>query len=536
VLETKGWKDTFPWWEILLVAGLLAAGLALRLDHIRNPIIDHITFRQGTEAMMARNFHRNATSIQYPQIMGLSRNAEVWVNEFPLYPYTIAKLYSLFGEDIRIGRVVSIVFSLATGLCCYLLLKTSFTNTAPLFALFFFLASPLGTYLGRTVIRHPMALFFQILALLLWVLWCKSPKWWLLVGTGVSLAITVLMNFANAYIGVPMVLALLVYRGPKGLADKRIWLLAFLALLPSVLWLMHALEFGAAFLAPSDGAVKQRDLGRFLRLEWVNPSFFQYFWQGTWELLLTPAGFLFTVLGLLVFWKNKLAWVARAYLGIALLYLCVDHYVIYINPHDYYYLHLLIPATLCAGLAAGATIEWAQRVAPAQKTVIAVGLAIPLVLATAVSFRAYYLPLREQWLVVEPGYSGHWIKAGEKIREITEPGSLIVLDRAEHALMYLCDRPGWVNDPQKLTEEAMESLVANGADYLLLTLFQMEGDRFTGYAFDMPDHPLYSPGSTWVRENFPVVHEGSIFQIVDLQPEKHGRERPNPAQEESQDG
>jgi len=131
--------------------------------------------------------------------------------------------------------------------------------------------------------------------------------------------------------------------------------------------------------------------------------------------------------------------------------------------------------------------------------------------------------MRKQFMEVEAGWNAHWIQAGRKVRELTEPGSRMVVDRAEDALIYYCDRPGWVNHPQDLTEKAIRSEIANGADYLLLTLYKMDGDRFTGYRFDDPDSPMGSPCAKWVRANCPVIHDGSTYEIIDLQPGKHGR-------------
>jgi hypothetical protein len=515
------------------MAVLLLLGLAIRLDHVKNPIIDHISFRQGTEAMMARHFHRNGIEIQYPQIMGYSAGPRLWVNEFPLYPATMACLYKLTGERVAVGRLISIFFSLATAVVCFLILRISFTNTVPYWSVFLFLLSPMGAYTGRCVIRHPMAFFFQALLFLFWLIWLKKPSRLAWTGTWLAGALTILMNFANAYIGLPMAVALGMVRGWKGFLDKRVYVLVISVFAPPMLWLKHSLEpgYGGFFLAASAGQIKQRDLERFLRLEWLNETFFTNLWRWSIDLLLTPAGIALGVLGLCILWRSKMAWLVRIWMVTALLYVCIDHYPFYLNPHDYYITHLLIPACLAGGIGAGTLVEWAKRAVP-KYPVFSGNVATVLVgLITLYSWQAYYFPMRNRFLtdddplVSEIGWHQHWIKAAEKVREVTEPDSVMVLDRAEDTLIYYCDRPGWVNHWEGLTEVSIRSQISNGADYLLITRFKMEGSEFTGYHFDDPP-PMGSPGAPWVRANCPIVHDGLIYQIVDLAPEKHGRARP----------
>jgi hypothetical protein len=436
----------------------------------------------------------------------------------------MAMAYKVIGEEEpRAGRVLTMLFSLATAFAIFLILRISFTNTAPYWAMALFLIAPMGAYLGRCVVRHPMAFFFQALAFLCWLIWLKKPSWTYWMGTWIAGAITILMNFANAYIGIPMAFALILVRGWKGVWDRRVWGLAALMLLPSVLWLRHALEYGAVFLAPSAGAVKQRDLGRFLRLEWVNYEFFDAMDDGIRDLLLTPVGIALAVLGLCLFWRNKMAWLAKAWCFASLLYLCFDHYVIYINPHDYYFVHLLIPFAMVGGIGAGAVVDGVKRLFPEHPGFSSAGAIAVLGLALFQSWQVYYFPQRTQWMETEVGPLQHWLPASEKIRELTDPDAPIVVDRPEDALIYYCDRPGWVEHTEGLTQEAFESLISHGAEYLLLTTYLMEGDSFTGYRFYNPPGEGGAPGADWVSRNGVIIHEGLTFQIVDLQPALHGR-------------
>ena len=528
---------TFPIgkWEALFLLLLLLLGLGLRLQKLSNKLLDHHSFRQATEAMMARNYARDGIVLQYPRKEGYAQWSDIEVNEFPLYPATVALAYRVLGrEHDAIGRLVTIAFSLSTGLLCYLILRTHFQNSAPLWAMAFFMISPLGVYVGRCFLRHPMAFFFQALAFYLWLLWLKRPRWEIWIGIWISAAITGLMNFPNLYVGLPMAVALLATWGISGATDKRVWGLVLATLVPPVLWLKHSLEFTSVFLAADSTGVQQRDLGRFLRLEWVNADFFGNMWEGTWDLLLTPGFFVLVALGLCLGGRSKICWILRAWLGAAFLYLCIDHYPVYLNRHEYYFVHLLTPACLLGGIAAGWIIGKAVLLKPEHLGWVGSGATAGLAVAILLPWQAYHFPMMDKYLVEEYSHLQHWLVAGEKVREITEPEAVLVVDRPEDGLIYYCDRTGWVNRISNIQEGQWQ--LSGGGDYLLLTLYQgvhqdEQGNWHNqGFTFDNPENAELpgSPAAPWVRANCPVIFDHLTFQVIDLQPEKHGRARPNP--------
>ncbi len=519
-------------WEVVILFLLLLLGLSIRLQNLSNQLLDHHSFRQGTEAMMARNFARDGIVLQYPGKEGYAQWSDIEVNEFPLYPATVALAYRVLGrEHDVIGRLVTILFSLGTGLLCYLILKTHFQNSAPLWAMALFMLSPLGAYVGRCFLRHPMAFFFQALAFFLWLLWLKRPGWALWIGVWISAAITGLMNFPNLYIGLPMGVAFLLTRDRKGLLDKRVAWLVLAILLPPLLWLKHSLKFSSVFLASDPTGIKQRDLDRFLRLEWVNPDFFGNMWEGTWDLLLTPGIFIIVLIGLCLGWKSKFCWIVRSWLGISILYLCVDHYPVYLNRHEYYFLHLLTPACLLGGVAAGWIIGKLVMFKPENVGLMGSAATVGLAMAILLPWQAYHFPLMEQYMVTEYGWSQHWADAGAKVRELTEPEAVMVVDYPEDSLIYYCDRPGWVNRFADIKTNQWQ--MSGGGDYLLITSYRVSQDENgnwvnNGFDFDNPvdGNPPGSPAAPWVRANCPVVFDELRYQIIDLQPEKHGREKP----------
>ncbi|MCG3197504.1 MAG: hypothetical protein GHCLOJNM_01990 [bacterium] len=515
------WRRYDKW----ALAALLLIGFLIRVRGIEIDLIDHHCWREGTEAMMARHFFRHGITVQYPHINGYSARPSVFVNEFPLYPATLALAYREFGaENIVLGRLISIACSLATAALCYWLLRRHFNNSAPFWGALLFVLSPLGSYVGRCLLRHPMAFFLMTLAFCLWLLWLERPTWRLWVGVWICCALAVLTNFANAYVGVPMLAALLFHRGVKGLSDRRVWGLAGAIFLPTALWIYHAMAFGAWFLTGQDGA-KQRDFGRFLRLEWWNSEFFSSLADHLYRMVFTPMGCLLAALGLLLYWRSPLAWIVRIWAVSVFAYLAFDHYVVYIVVHDYYFLHALFPGCLAAGIGCGALVDLSRRLSKRYPNVCALGASVLLLPLVFWSWRVWDAPLKESFLVTEPGWIQNWVPAGKAIQAKTERDAVLVVDREIDALIYLCDRPGWVTNWRTLDEATIRSLIEAGADYLLITKYTMgENGRFTGYLFDDPKEG--SPAAPWVRAHCAVIEDASTFQIVDLTPDR-------PAQVES---
>ena len=65
-MQTK--EQRIPYREVLVLAGIVALALTVRLVNISQPYVDEWSYKQGTIAMIAENFYRNGFNIFYPQI------------------------------------------------------------------------------------------------------------------------------------------------------------------------------------------------------------------------------------------------------------------------------------------------------------------------------------------------------------------------------------------------------------------------------------------------------------------------------------
>src|SRR5215510_9519035 len=102
------WLPDIPLLFILLFA------VYLRSQYLTLPMAEAHRWREVTNADIARNFYERSMNLFYPQVNWGGAQQPFVGMEFPLLHYLAALLYFPFGEQLVIGRLISIAFSLGT--------------------------------------------------------------------------------------------------------------------------------------------------------------------------------------------------------------------------------------------------------------------------------------------------------------------------------------------------------------------------------------------------------------------------------------
>src|SRR5262245_29432293 len=143
--------------EVMLLAGLIAVAVFIRLIYITQPYIDGWSWRQSDNAMIADNYYRHGFHFFYPQ-MSYTGNTPGYVgSEFPLITFGAALLYLPFGVQDWIGRSICVFFFAVSVPFLYLLAKKLSNQRSALFAVAIYGLAPLSIYSSRSfLVDMPM--------------------------------------------------------------------------------------------------------------------------------------------------------------------------------------------------------------------------------------------------------------------------------------------------------------------------------------------------------------------------------------------
>jgi 4-amino-4-deoxy-L-arabinose transferase-like glycosyltransferase len=447
--------------RVAALALILLLGLALRLYHIRNPILDHPGWRQGDQAAIARNFAQLENNIFRPQVDYDGPPPNYIELELQIVPYLAAQLDRLFGVHVIFGRLIVMFFSLATIAALYFLGAEVFCPRAGLIAAFLFAVAPGAVYYGRTFTPDSAMVFFSVATLLFWWRWLDRRR---PVAFGFAVICGMLAWLAKPpalIMLAPMLALAFSRRGVRAFADWSVY--AFLALTLAPLWVYLSYEHRIAEWHWASG-ITQKHVLPLLRSELTNARTFGSGVQSALALLrmladsiLGSALFALTAFGLVAQPRDDRFrdrwWMFAAWLAALVLYTFV---VVNVERVDYY---LLVWLPFAALLGAGALENAWSHIAPGPLSRRAwVGLAAAALLITYVNvlqIHAYYTWSR-------PVYA-----AATELDRVLQPAALIVMGHYDPSVLYLIDRKGWEEDPLLWNVHDMTSAIHKGARYFV---------------------------------------------------------------------
>lgn len=232
-----------------MVAGLLVLGSVTYGLNLWHPLDGRTRelWREADVAGIARNYAQSGMHLLYPQIDWRGLGPGYVEMEFPIYPYTIAIAYRVFGFHDVIGRLIS--FGLMLGALLLFLRFAEYTLPPPAAAgaIVFFAVSPLAARVATAIQPEALMLFCYVGAVYAFVRWLDDDRWWWYWWTGIFASAAVLAKVPAAHVGLVLVFFALWRKGWRVLLEPRLWALAVLALIPPLLWYAHARGFWLAY-------------------------------------------------------------------------------------------------------------------------------------------------------------------------------------------------------------------------------------------------------------------------------------------------
>jgi 4-amino-4-deoxy-L-arabinose transferase-like glycosyltransferase len=249
-------------WPTLALAAL---ALALRCYGLKAPLLDYHSWRQADTAAIARNYSTNGYRLLYPQVDWGGLTPGYVESEFPLYTYTLALLYGIFGVREWLGRLITALAGAVSVVALYGLVRASAEyddapgndrrRVAPappgtgycrvaVYAGLALTLMPFPIYFGRAAMPDTWMLLAAILAIWTFSRWLERPSARRYAAALLCGALAPLAKTPNLLIvAVPLAAMLLVNRaGPlrRGRAVGMLALYGLCFVVPSLLWLRHA--------------------------------------------------------------------------------------------------------------------------------------------------------------------------------------------------------------------------------------------------------------------------------------------------------
>lgn len=467
-----------------LAAGLIVLlGLAFRLYHIDFPMVDGHSWRQITNADIARHYTEGSLNLFVPRVSWGGLNGVVGM-EFPLLQYVTGLLWRLTTEQHLVARLVAVAFSVAGILAIYFLGTRLFGRPAGRAAAFLLAVSPSAVYFGRSFLSDTPMMTFMIVAVLAWDRYFDRPS--------VSrAALAALPTMLCALVKLP---AILVFAPIVGLAwarggwprvfDRRLIAGCVASLAAVAAWYWYAdriyLETGltqAVFRPsgtyPQDQApgVVYTSVSHFATAERLaDLSFWWDMLVRFWRMHLTPLGFAAVAVAPLVLWRHRAGaavglWVLG---GVTLLIVSAEGQW----QHEFHQLPFLPPLMLAFGAVAAPAFDGARLGRVLRPPLAVILTAVTLTAVAFVSFTTS--PVQHDLYRTSREYAPatHFIHFGNVIQGLVPPDALVVTVDYERGganspmLLFFSRRQGWSFDLSTISPGVIENLrVRYGAQF-----------------------------------------------------------------------
>lgn len=482
-------------WNVALAA-ILLLGLALRLEGIHNPLLDHPGWRQGDTASIARNFATLQYNVLYPQTDYNGPPPNYVELELQIVPIIAATFYKIVGVHEVIGRLTTIAFSLGTVAMLAFFGRWLFASElAGLFAALFYAIMPGSIYYGGTFTPDATMVFFLTAALYVTARMLVEQERWSARTTAVAAAL-----LALAFLAKPVSLCALIPIGAliveRGVSGRTFRWPAIAVLLVVPLALLYGYDRAVAAHAEWHWA------SGITRLH-VLPALYTSL---TNALALGIKLLRFkTVLGLLAHVMIGPAISAIAILGFVLMPATVRTrtllwgwliggllytYVVVTVERVDYYMFLLLP--LAALTAAGFfdRLTTAVRQSTLERSIkIGAAAAAVLVLGGVV-----YQNRR----IIQPYY--RYNKAVYRyaiaLNHLLAPNAIIVMGHYDPSVLYYIGRYGWEEDPYLWTPFDQKSAIRKGARYFI-AIEKQRFHRNIELCAWMQRFPVINPNAQW---------------------------------------
>lgn len=471
-LET--WIGDKSWHLTATVALTFAAQMAVLSQ--RDVVI--LEWRPSDLAAIALNYYRNGFDFLHPQILWGGNGPGYVEMEFPLLPYCIALLYSVFGVHDWVALVIPVICGIGLPLAVNRLTRHFFGPAAALIAGVLVATAP--TWLAMSTGLWPDAppVFCGTLGLYMLARWVDDDSTRRFVVAASLLSLAILLKLTSLYLGLPVLLLFWVKYRERWWRAPQVWLFAAVVLLAPVLWYAHAyrlfLHYHNTFGIIASGYMKFGSLNLL-----TDPRFYAKTFSRVVLFHTTPLGFLLLAIGIARPLNRPAEYLFHVWLAAVLMYFLVAAHGVNLG-HYQYALPIVPPAAALAGRGLVVLFRMLEFGRPIQipSSGRTIGFVVFALLAANAVAANYVLEARGMDF---RKLSLQKMRTGKALAALTAPNDLVVVvdadmdDRTPQTSMtppeafYFSGRRGWYRSMAWLTPEAIEDLRQQGARYLAVS-------------------------------------------------------------------
>ncbi|TNE52037.1 MAG: glycosyltransferase family 39 protein [Deltaproteobacteria bacterium] len=307
-------------WSLVGVATLLRIPLCCTPLAYKSDV-----WRQADTASIAHHFYHYGFKLWYPQVFWGGAGPGFVETEFQLYPFLTALLYLPWGEQLWLGRLVSLLFSVGTLGFFYLLARRLAGRDVALSGLFFLAISPLFVRYSVAFMPDATVLFFYTATLYFFHRSLEEGRVRDWAFTSLSLTLALLVKPTSLHIGLVLLSWSIARQGWQVLRRRALWMTALSSLVLPTLWFLHArslfLKYGNTFGLFSGGDSK---FGRLS--DWTYPKVYMSLFGLEFEWVFAGGGLVLALFGLKLAWKQCKHPLLSGWLVLFLYYMLLARY------------------------------------------------------------------------------------------------------------------------------------------------------------------------------------------------------------------
>lgn len=477
---------------------IFALGLGIRFFDLTDLPLDFASTRQMFSAMKARSMYYamlppSANIPDWQRTLAIKQTTPVI--EPPIIETVTALSYFVFGENLWVARIYSILFWVIAGIFLFLLARELASTEGALLALLFYLFQPYGILASRSFQPDPLMVAMIVIAAWALYRWRSAGTWRWAISAGLLVGAAIFVkNVAVFPLGLAA-LAIVLERGLViSLKDRQTWLVALLSIVPVTVYTLYGIYAG--FLGGQFAF-------RFFPELWGTGAFYLQ-WLGQIDGVVSLGAFSLALVGIFVAARRQMAFLAGLWLGYFVFGMTFDYHI---TTHDYYNLMLVPLVALSLAPVADAFLERASslRVGWVPRAVLT-GLIVFMV--SVQIWNSYVTLNREDWRPDVVFWQALSVKLGPDSGQV-----LTISQDYGYRLAYW----GWKDVDPWYTVGDLELRELDGRNVDTTQRFE---DRVAGKKFlvvtQMKSFDADPALKAYVNQHFNVVARGSGFLIYDL--------------------